>query len=392
MASKHVLYGGSSAEIWRHCPGWAGLIQQVPRKPVGPAAHAGTAQHHVMERLLKDPDLVPEKFLGAKIPTEGGDIELHDGHIAAITIALEAWDEVLLSYPEEELVQSTEEDEDVLQSAGKIQVFSERFFCAADDQGGTVDALVVRAPRASFVDFKFGQWEVEAEGWQNFWYMLCARSEYPELFEGVQEWESVIIQPAYEPAIDRTVITTSQLDRMALEAGAAILQSKQPNPDFIEGDWCRWCNAKLACPAKTQRLGTLTQPNHVLDLAETEKLLLRLREWRKWEEEAEARLLHELEHGYKGELFKLVGKRAIRKWSNDADVVALLKKKRIAAKDYMKPTELRSPANMEDEGFLTKGEVKGLANPVSSGWTIAPMSDKRPAVLPVGALAQALKR
>jgi hypothetical protein len=53
---------------------------------------------------------------------------------------------------------------------------------------------------------------------------------------------------------------------------------------------------------------------------------------------------------------------------------------------------LRSPANMEEEGFLTKGEVKGLANPVSSGHTIAPMSDKRPAILPIGALAQALKR
>jgi hypothetical protein len=381
MPAKHVLFGGSSAEIWRHCPGWAGLIQQVPRRPVGAAAHAGTAQHHVMERLLKEPDLVPEKFLGAKISTEGGDIELHDGHIAAITVALEAWEGLIGEYEDKEDVE------------GEIQTFAERFFSGgSDDEGGTVDGLVVRAPRASFVDFKFGQYEVEAEGWQNFWYMICARAEMPSLFRGVEEWESVIIQPAYDPAIDKVVINTSTLDRMALEASAAIAASKSPNPSFIEGDWCRWCNAKLACPAKTQRLSTLTAPNHVLDLHEVERQLMKLREWRKWEEEAEGRLLHELENGWKGELFKLVGKRAIRKWSNEADVIDLLKKKRIAMKDYMKPAELRSPANMEEEGFLTKGEVKGLANPVSSGHTIAPMTDKRPAILPIGALAQALKR
>jgi hypothetical protein len=334
-----------------------------------------------MEQLLRNPDLEPKKFLGAKIPTEGGDVELHDGHIAAINIALEAWEGLIGEYEDQEAAE------------GEIQTFAERFFSGGpEDQGGTVDGLVIRAPRASFVDFKFGQYEVEAEGWQNFWYMICARREMPGLFRGVQEWESIIIQPAYEPAIDRVVIPTSTLDRMEEEARVAIAASKGPNPHFVEGDWCRWCDAKLACPAKTQRLGTLTMPNHVLDLGETEKLLLKIREWRKWEEEAEARLLHELENGYKGTLFKLVGKRAIRKWSNEADVIALLKKKRIAAKDYMKPAELRSPANMEDEGFLTKGEVKGLANPVSSGHTIAPMTDKRPAILPIGALAQALKR
>jgi len=379
MANLHRLYGGSTCEIWRHCPGWAGLIQQVPRKPVGPAAHAGTAQHHVMERLLKDPDLVPEKFLGVKIPTEGGDIELHAGHIAAITVALEAWESLI----------GEEEDN----TEGEVQTFAERFFDGGAEQGGTVDGLIVHAPHATFVDFKFGQYEVDAQGWQNYWYMICARRNMPSLFRDVRLWSSVIIQPAYEPAVDHSdPITTDVLDRMEQEAMSAIEASKKPNPDFIEGDWCRWCNAKLVCPAKTQRLDTLTAPNHVLDLHEVERQLMRLREWRKWEEEAEQRLLHELEHGWQGELFKLVGKRAIRKWSNEADVVALLRKKRIAQKDYMRPAELRSPASMEEEGFLTKGEVKELANPVSSGHTIAPMSDKRPAILPIGALAQALKR
>ena len=81
----------------------------------------------------------------------------------------------------------------------------------------------------------------------------------------------------------------------------------------------------------------------------------------------------------------------MRKWVNEADVIARLQRHRIPAKDYMK-TELHSPAQMESQGFLSKAEVKELAEPVSSGLTIAVMSDKRPAVLPTGALAQALKR
>jgi hypothetical protein len=314
---------------------------------------------------------------GVKVPTEGGMVEIHYGFVAALEIALEAWENLLDELDEEN---------------GEIQVFSERFVSGGpDDEGGTVDGMIVQDTTAIFVDFKFGQHEVDAEGWQNFWYMICARREMPSLFARVQEWHSVIIQPAYEPPIARVVIPSSVLDRMEQEAMTAIAASKTPSPHYIEGEWCRWCDAKLACPAKTRRLVTLTMPNHVLDLGDLEKMVARLREWDKWRDEAEARILHEMEHGRQFSLFKLVNKRAVRGWQSEAGTIAALKAKRIPAKDYMKPAELHSPAQMEQRGLLTKKETEPLTISVSSGVTIAPMASKAPAVLPTKALAQALK-
>lgn len=374
--SKHVVYGGSTAEIWRHCPGWASIVRRVPAKPVGPAAHAGTAQHTIMERLLRNPDLEPKKFEGVAVPTEGGDVTIDYGHVASLEIALEEWSKI----------EETFRDED-----GEVQIFSERFVAADEDQGGTVDGLIIQAPRAAFIDFKFGQYIVEASGWQNFWYMICARREMPSLFRGVQEWESWIIQPAYEPAFDRVVIPTSVLDRMEEEAMTAISASKAPNPHFVEGEWCDWCSAKLACPAKTQRLKTLTAPNDILDLSEVETQLMKLRSWDKWREDAEERLLHELEHGKQLLHFKLVAKRAIRKWRDEAAVIARLHEKGISKDKYMR-IELHSPAQMEERHLLTKTETEKLADPVSSGNTIAPMADKRKAVMPTKALVEVLRR
>ncbi len=63
--------------------------------------------------------------------------------------------------------------------------------------------------------------------------------------------------------------------------------------------------------------------------------------------------------------------------------------KKIKESDYI-VTKLISPAGAEK--IASKTEIAALANPVSSGNPIAPMDDKRPAVLPPAALGQALRR
>ena len=360
--------------MWKNCAGWAGLMKQVPKRPVGMAAHEGTAQHACMERLLQDPDLEPKSFLGMKVQTEGGPIEITAAHVDAITVALQAYEDIVDSFPEDAVI------------------MSEKFVSTgADDEGGSMDAALTTRKRAAIIDFKFGQIEVEAESDQNFWYASCARHEMPDLFGQVTEWESYIIQPAYDPALEVVKFPVSILDRWEQEARTAIQMSKAPNPHYIEGDWCTWCNAKLVCPAKTQRLNTLTAPNHILDLEELGRQLTILKGWDKWREEAEKRMLHELEHGHTNKYWKLVDKRPVRQWTTEAAAVAAFKRKKIAADRYM-VTELISPAQAEEQRLLTKAETKPLANPVSSGHTIALMNDKRTAVMPTEALKQALKR
>lgn len=374
MPEKHVRYGGSSASMWKNCAGWAGLVAKVPKRPVGMAAHEGTAQHACMERLLKDANLTPEKFLGAKISTEGGPITITEAHVDAIGVALEAWENILDSF-----------DDDAV-------IMSEKFVSTgADDEGGSMDGAVTNRKRAAIVDFKFGQVEVEALSDQGFWYAACARHQFPDLFGKVTEWENYIIQPAYDPAVDVVKFPVSVLDRFEQEARTAIDMSKGINPHFIEGEWCTWCDAKLVCPAKTQRLNTLTAPNHILDLDELGRQLRILKSWDKWREEAEGRILHELEHGRQFKDWKLIDKRAVRKWSSEPMTVAAFKRLKVPASRYM-VSELISPAQAEEQRLMPKPEVKLLANPVSSGRTIALMEDKRTAVMPTEALKQALKR
>jgi hypothetical protein len=374
MAEKHVRYGGSSASMWKNCAGWAGLVAQLPKRPVGRAAHEGTAQHACMERLLKDPDLTPEKFFGTKISTEGGPIEITVAHVDAIGVALQAYEDILDTFGEDAVV------------------MAEKFVSTGnEDEGGSLDAAITDRKRAAIIDFKFGQMEVGAESDQGFWYAACARHEMPDLFGKVVEWENYIIQPAYDPAVDVVKFPVGVLDRFEQEARTAIDMSKGINPHYVEGDWCTWCDGKLACPAKVGRLKTLTAPNHIMDLQELGRQWSILKGWDKWREEAEQRLLHELEHGHQNQHVKLVNKRAVRQWTVEAAAVKKFKSRKVAQDRYM-VTKLISPAQAEEQRLLTKAEVKELANPVSSGHTIALMSSKAPAVMPTGALKEALKR
>jgi len=371
MADKHVERGGSNAHLWINCAGYINLARQVPRRPVGIAAIEGTAQHTCMEMLLNNPDLTPDKFLGTTV----SGVVITQEHVNAIQIALDAYMDIVESFPED------------------ATLFSEKFvgLRGSDDPdyGGTMDAGVVHGKRGAMIDFKFGQMEVDSSGEQNLFYGVCARKSITA-FAGVEEFESYIIQPAYDPAIDKTVYPAMTLDRFEQTVHTAIKLGDAPNPDFTEGEWCgKFCGAKLACPKKLQRLSTLTAPNHILDLEDLGKMVAKLRAWDKWREEAEERIQHELEHGVQVPGWKLVAMRAIRKWIDEAAAIAVFKTKKVKESDYIM-TKLISPAGAEK--LLPKSEIAKLANPVSSGNTIAPMDDKRQAVLPPAALGQALRR
>jgi hypothetical protein len=370
MPEKHVLYGGSNAERWLPCAGYANLSKQVPRKPAGQAALDGTAQHKCMEMMLEDETLEPEKFLGSVVMG----VEITLAHVDALKVALDAYCEIVESFPEDAVI------------------FSEKFvgLRGVDDAeiGGTMDSGIVAGDRGAIIDFKFGQVEKAATGEQNLFYAVCARKSIPQ-FGGVKQLTSYIIQPAFDPATDKITYTDAILDQFETTMRAAISASQAPNPAFTEGPHCGWCEGKLACPAKVQRLSTLTAPNHVLDLAEVGRLRLRLKEWEKWAEDADERIQHELEHGVAVPGWKLVAKRAIRQWTDEAAAILKFRNLKIPATSYM-VSKLISPAQAEK--LIPKKEVEKLANPVSSGNTIAPEGDKRPAVLAPAALGQALKR
>lgn len=373
MPDFHAVYGGSNSNIWSNCHGAPSLWKQVPRRPAGPAAIRGTALHAVMERLIGEEGLTAEQFLG--VPVAGYTVQQDD--ILALNVALDAYDEICEKYSQNSII------------------FSEHFVTLLPgpdpehaESGGTMDVGIADDTVGAIVDFKFGEGEVGAAGTQNLFYSVSARRSMPE-FSRVTEWDCYIIQPAFDPAIDKTTYPASVLDRAEQQFLSAIKLSKAPNPPFTEGEWCKWCDAKLVCPLKVQRLATLTAPNHVLDLDELGDRLAKLKSWDTWRKKAEERIQHELEHGVAVRGWKLVAKRAMRQWVDEAASILKFKTLKIPVGQYM-ITKLISPAQAEK--VLPKTEIAKLSHPVSSGNTIAPADDKRPAVLAPAALGAALKK
>ena len=80
--------------------------------------------------------------------------------------------------------------------------------------------------------------------------------------------------------------------------------------------------------------------------------------------------------------YKLVAKRATRQWVNDASARTYLERAGVAP---LKPSEVISPAQAEKALKKVKKELpEELVVAVSSGSTLAPMDDPRPAVLNIG--------
>ncbi len=88
----------------------------------------------------------------------------------------------------------------------------------------------------------------------------------------------------------------------------------------------------------------------------------------------------EMERGVAVPGFKLVQKRATRKWADPDAVEEALKKSRRPRKD-MYDIKLRSPAQIEKKfPKLYSNTLSSMVNSVSSGVTVVPDTDKRPAV------------
>ncbi len=363
MPNAHARFGGSTAACWMNCPAWAGLCAQVPKAPSNIQAETGTAQHECMDILLRDAEKMPSDFLNATIKG----IVMTQREIAQLEIALEAYEEL-------------SDDFD-----GEIK--SEQRVVITDDAWGTADVLLYNKEHLKVTDFKFGTGIVEAYlNYQALFYAVAARKT---LKISPKTIELVIIQPEMDPAIDRHTVPAAVLDSFEESIYAALRAAKAPYPEPREGEWCKWQPCQLVCPAKLKGLQTLTLPNHALKLDDVGAFLLKIRAFDEWAAQAEERIHHELEHGVPIKGWKLVNRRAIRQWKSEDKAIAAFKKARIKSGQYL-TTKLISPA--QSEKLLDKKIIATLADPVSSGTTIAPTDDKRPAVIPPAALGQALKK
>jgi len=370
MASHSNIVGGSTAKRVIACPGSVALVQQVPPKPSSSYADEGTLLHHVIAAVLET-GKPPEDFLG----TVYNGIELTEDRLERKLLpALAALDEIdpdkLMEYDVEKVVGFG----DVI-----LGVF------------GSADLVGRIGDRGILVDWKFGDGvAVEAEeNPQAMFYIAAAlhTAATKWAFKDVEAIDIYIVQP---PFVKKWTTDLARIKRFEADLILAVRASEQPDAPLATGDHCRWCAAKSVCPLVNGAVERTRRENikgaNIFRLSEALNQIELLEGWIRDAKETAFELM---EAGTPIPGWKLVPKRATRQWMNEQTALTALTEAGCSAEEL---TELKSPAQVEK--VLKKRKItmpENLITAVSSGDTLAPADDPRPASLQVGKqLASAL--
>lgn len=410
----HAILGASSAARWMSCTGSPRLIARLTESgEVDPNkssvyAEEGTAAHALAEHCLHK-DVAPAGLIGGTMVYKDGDytfdmaaelrevdFEVTEEMSDAVQLYLDTIAEEIRRLPNaERLVEVT-----VFPLAGY-----------EGDSFGTADVCLWDPIESELtvMDFKYGAGVVvDAEhNAQTMFYGLGGlRRVVGESGANACEWvRLVIVQPRARHAdgpVRTFKLRASELVEWGGTLRSAIEATKDPKAPLHAGSHCKWCPAQPLCPAQRAlivqqaqmdfaepyvesdagaRLALmLPDPENGARLGEALDFLPLLDSWGKEVRGMAQRLL---EHGRAVGDYKLVRKRANRRWSDEDSVAAeVLKVKGITKGDVYAAPKLLSPAQMEKLKKVGKKWVETHAIKPEGALTIAKGSDPREAVAP----------
>ncbi len=369
--SQHAKLSASAAHRWMACPGSVALSAGVARRGSANAA-AGTLAHEIAAGCLN---------AGLReVPADSlGRIHKRDGF--TVTCDQEMVDGVQMYL--DHVRQGRQKGDQEF-----VEVDLTPALKAIDPEvGGTADFVRWRESEACLyvADFKYGAGVlVHPEG--NKQLLLYALGALLAVGKPAKRVTVQIVQPRIEHEDGRVrgwTFKAADLLDFAADVAESAARTRLPSAELVPGDTqCQWCPAKHICPALEKKQHALMAVEFgnlaVLDPVIRGKTLdmLSLVEARiKAIREAE---YQEAERGNPAAGWKLVAKRGVRRWADEEAVRTWAEQRAIDLFEDPKP---KSPAQLEKG--LTKDQKKELAEmtvTVSSGHTLAPEDDKRPAV------------
>ena len=348
------IVGGSSAKRVINCPGSVALVAEMPPQPSSSYAEEGTLLHDAISH-----------FLGEDGGAFGAPIELIEEKLLP---ALALLDEVDPDKTMEYEVETRVGFGDLLPG-----VF------------GSTDLMGRIGNKAVILDWKFGSGvPVPAEENEQLMFYAAAAMRTPEaqwVFDGATEVELIIIQP---PAIKRWTTTIERIKQFEQTLIKAVKLAEQPDAPLKNGDHCRWCAAKPVCPIMTGAVDRAVAIK--MDAIDVDKIGAYLHNadlLEDWIKDLRALAEEMMKKGKPVPGWKMVPKRATRSWVKEEDAKAALLQH--LKESEVIETKLVSPAAAEK--LLKAQKIKlpdGLTVAISSGNTLAPESDPRPAVVLIG--------
>ena len=364
MTAHSNIVGGSTAKRVINCPGSVALVQKMPPQPSSKYADAGTLLHNMIALVL-EMDEKPEDLLGSKYRDIVFDQEMLENKLLP---ALEKLDEV---DPEQEM------EYDVETRVGFGDLLPDVF--------GSTDLFGRIGSRAIVLDWKFGDGvvvEAEENPQLMFYAAAAMRTERSKwAFEGATEIECIIVQPPY---MRRWATTPARIAQFEKELVLAVRAAQQPDAPMATGDHCKWCTAKPICPLMTGQIDRVTRTAlDSLDGLQLSELLAKADLLEEWIKDLRALAFRKAETGQGLPGYKLVAKRATRSWVDEQQAKAELLK--YLPESEVMESSLISPAQAEKKLKKLKLALpEGSVVALSSGNTLAPEADPRPAVLLVG--------
>ena len=360
------VVGGSTAKRLLNCPGSAALVASVPPAPSSSYADEGTLLHNIIAQTL-DGGPAPHDLVG--VAEYNGIVLTEEMVNTKLLPALALLDDLDPFKDGEFMTEARVDFGDFIPGAF-----------------GSCDLLLRVGKSAYVIDWKFGN-GVPVEAIDNeqllFYAAAALRGDKTRwVFEGADRIEVVIIQP---PSLKRWEVSVPRLLAFERQLRSAVKASEDRAAPVVAGDWCRFCPAKAICPAMTGAADRALKVQ--MDAIDPRQLGAHLRTadlLEDWIKSVREMSLQRLESGATVPGYKLVAKRATRQWADEAAAVAALTAAGFDESDLM-VTELKSPAQVEKVLKKTKTAMPdGIIVAISSGHTLAPMEDPRPAVLQIG--------
>lgn len=259
------------------------------------------------------------------------------------------------------------------------------FSCYVPDGFGTGDCVIISDDKLHIIDFKYGMGVlVEAEdNPQMKLYALGALAVYDALYD-ISEVSMTIFQPRRENVSTWTVSVADLKAWAETELKPKADMAYNGEGEYLPGEWCTFCRAAVRCRARAEEKLKLAQTEFrmppLLTDAEIEDILSILPDLTKWANEITAYALDAaLNHGKEWNGFKVIEGRSVRKY-RDEDAVAEAAKaagyRDIYRQTLIPLTEMQKLMGKDRFEDILGGLIyKAPGKP-----TLAPKSDKRPAV------------
>jgi len=360
--TRHLKYGGSTAHRTLACPGWVKKSENIPKRPAGAAALEGS-MHHKIQELCQEKGLQPDQLIG-HVYTEGDKkVEFTKDVLGLSNIAFIMMNKLFDQYDIDEML---------------IEPFVQLL---PGHVGGSIDVLGLSSDRKTLLitDYKFGSAKVLVENSPNlFLYAAASRADpnTKDMWVEVERVVFAIVQPRVKGVTSLWHTTPDAVDEFEKKLMVA-LDSNTINP----GKHCKYCPAEPYCEERRSSVvaANLLGARDQEELKAGAALVTEVEDWLKSMKEE---MYLQLVRGVPIPGYKIVYKRATRRWDDEKGVAAALAKTKILQKDMFE-TKMVTPAKLEK---IIKQKKVGVdlsefIITESSGTTLAPEDDSREAVI-----------